>query len=272
MNKKNTYCEDVSKKMREFYQNSEVYYKELQTVANKEHYGSYFKYVNKYAKNNARLLDLGCGLGVAPYYFSLEGFNVYGIDVSSKFLSYSASFKQSNLHYISGSVFNLPFKDGTFDVAGSYDVIEHLPDIETFLRESIRVLKKGGIFVIICPSLITPFTPLKAVFCLNESHSIYTSRLTAFFRVFINFFLVLRKKLSPEVSFYYRKPFLDESTWKREVDAAYQVSPIDLKRFLERHDMEILQYQKDGPNFLHKVIGTILPDFASTVYVVARKK
>ena len=72
--------------------------------------------------------------------------------------------------------------------------------------------------------------------------------------------------------FNYRKPILDEMAWKRETDAVYCASPIDLKRFLESRKMTIVNYQNDGPSFLHKLVGRLLPDFASTVYLVAKKK
>jgi SAM-dependent methyltransferase len=38
----------------------------------------------------------------------------------------------------------LPYEDGTFDLVVSNQVIEHLPDTDTFVREAFRVLKPGG--------------------------------------------------------------------------------------------------------------------------------
>lgn len=261
----------LSNDMEKFYQSSNAYYSELQTVANRDHYSPYFKYVQKHAKSGARLLDLGCGLGVIPYFFSSDGFDAYGVDISLKFLGYSKKMQNSRLHYLNAKVFNLPFKDSSFDVVGNYDVIEHIPDVEAFLKEGIRVLKKGGVFVTICPSVVTPFTPLKAFFTMKENHSVYTNRWVALKSIFVNLFLVFKKKASPRADFFYRKPVLDEAAWRRETDAVYQSSPIDLKRFFEQNGMTILDYQKDGPTFLHRVVGTLLPDFASTIYIVARK-
>ncbi|MDO8748040.1 MAG: cobalamin-dependent protein [Candidatus Omnitrophota bacterium] len=261
----------LAEEMKNFYKNSNVYRSELQTVANREHYEAYFKYVKKFAKDGSRMLDLGCGLGVVPYYFSLDGYDAYGVDVSLKFMSYSSHLRNQRLHYLSTSVFSLPFKDETFDVVGNYDVIEHIPDIEGFLMEGMRVLKKSGILVIICPSVVTPFTPLKAFFSFKKNHSIYTNKCVAFISIFINLCLVIKKKLSKKIIFNYRKPILDEMAWKRETDAVYCASPIDLKRFLESRKMTIVNYQNDGPSFLHKLVGRLLPDFASTVYLVAKK-
>ncbi|MBI4244339.1 MAG: class I SAM-dependent methyltransferase, partial [Planctomycetes bacterium] len=40
----------------------------------------------------------------------------------------------------------LPFMDNSFDYAFSMNVIEHIKDPDTYLKESQRVLKTGGIF------------------------------------------------------------------------------------------------------------------------------
>ena len=45
----------------------------------------------------------------------------------------------------------LSFKDDIFKVVLSFDVIEHIPDYEAALRESFRVLCKGGKFIFTAP-------------------------------------------------------------------------------------------------------------------------
>lgn len=47
----------------------------------------------------------------------------------------------------------IPFSEGTFDVVMMFDVIEHIPNIEKFLREEIyRVLKEKGAFIFQTPN------------------------------------------------------------------------------------------------------------------------
>src|SRR5690606_12894911 len=48
----------------------------------------------------------------------------------------------------------LPFRDGTFDVLISVDLIEHLPGFETHLAEAARVLRSGGRYYIKTPNRV----------------------------------------------------------------------------------------------------------------------
>ena len=41
---------------------------------------------------------------------------------------------------------NLSFDDSEFKCVLSFDVLEHIPDYDAALRESYRVLKRGGKF------------------------------------------------------------------------------------------------------------------------------
>jgi SAM-dependent methyltransferase len=43
-----------------------------------------------------------------------------------------------------GSVCDLPFEDGQFDLAYSFKVLAHVPDIDSAVREAARVIRPGG--------------------------------------------------------------------------------------------------------------------------------
>lgn len=51
-----------------------------------------------------------------------------------------------------GDAKNIPFPDESFETVVSFDVIEHIDDDQLFLKESYRVLKRGGIFCIGTPN------------------------------------------------------------------------------------------------------------------------
>jgi SAM-dependent methyltransferase len=54
----------------------------------------------------------------------------------------------------------LTFPDASFDVVHSYDVLEHVDDVEAVVRETVRVLRPGGLALYI----LMPYT------CENGSH------------------------------------------------------------------------------------------------------
>src|SRR5262249_57965930 len=47
-----------------------------------------------------------------------------------------------------GSVYELPFVDGSFDVAYAHQVLQHLRERGLALREMLRVVKPGGIVAV----------------------------------------------------------------------------------------------------------------------------
>jgi SAM-dependent methyltransferase len=45
----------------------------------------------------------------------------------------------------------LPFRDGSFDRVGAYDVVEHVADLVALVAEVHRVLAPGGVFAVTTP-------------------------------------------------------------------------------------------------------------------------
>lgn len=69
-----------------------------------------------------RVLDAGCGRGQMVEFFQRKDYVASGIDISS----FAVQGNKSLLH---GTITDLPFKDGSFDLAWCCDVLEHLaPD------------------------------------------------------------------------------------------------------------------------------------------------
>jgi len=109
-----------------------------------------------------RLLDLGCGEGRHTLSAALTAPIVsVGLDLSRRDLATArtrcADFDvleqdERRPAFVEGDGARLPFADATFDRVICSEVLEHIPDYESFLREIKRVIKPGGIFAASVPS------------------------------------------------------------------------------------------------------------------------
>lgn len=79
-----------------------------------------------------------------------KNFDLYGIDISPVVCSYAkARLKKVNI--VQGDIRNLPFKDNFFDIVFDLSTLDHLPENQALkvLQEYTRVIKKGGVLVLI---------------------------------------------------------------------------------------------------------------------------
>jgi 2-polyprenyl-3-methyl-5-hydroxy-6-metoxy-1,4-benzoquinol methylase len=107
-----------------------------------------------------KLLDIGCGGGITTeslsyYYPKVE---IFGCDVSKQAIRYAKSFGSGRVEYSVIKNKRLPYKDNFFDACICLDVMEHIPDVNFFLKEVKRILKKNGKFFLLVPCEGQPFT------------------------------------------------------------------------------------------------------------------
>ena len=106
--------------------------------------------IKKYnLKSGASILDVGCGRGEFLEGFISKGLVGYGTDQSdyAEKLFSNIKFKKSDLEKE-----GIPFPDNFFDYVFSKSVIEHFFNPEVLSKEVLRVLKPGGLIIIMCPS------------------------------------------------------------------------------------------------------------------------
>lgn len=111
-------------------------------------------FISKWRAHNnpgaVRMLDLGCGGGIATLPLAQEGFAMTGIDDSARSVERAqraADAAHLPAHFVVGSVYALPFANASFDGLVCSDVIEHLHDLRQFAAEAFRVLRPGGTMV-----------------------------------------------------------------------------------------------------------------------------
>ena len=97
-----------------------------------------------------KLLDAGCGTGWFSRRAVELGAVVTSLDVGENLLNEVK--KKCETTRVVGDVTALKFKDNSFDIIVSSDVIEHTPDPAKAISEMARVLKKGGVLALTVPN------------------------------------------------------------------------------------------------------------------------
>lgn len=100
-------------------------------------------FLERFARDK-EVLEVGCGTGLL-----LEGMQSFvkharGLDLSPRMLDRA---RARGLDVVEGSALALPFPDSSFDVACSFKVLAHVPDLRLALSEMLRVVRPGGTVV-----------------------------------------------------------------------------------------------------------------------------
>jgi ubiquinone/menaquinone biosynthesis C-methylase UbiE len=96
--------------------------------------------VERYARGK-QALEVGCGTGLILDRVAGFASSACGIDLSGGMLARAAA---RGLSVAQASATELPIKSESVDVAYSFKVLAHIPDITTTMREMSRVVRPGG--------------------------------------------------------------------------------------------------------------------------------
>jgi ubiquinone/menaquinone biosynthesis C-methylase UbiE len=98
------------------------------------------------------LLEVGCGLGTDLVKLGKRGFSIIGIDLAPTVVAMARNHLET--YGLTGTVLrgnaeSLAFPSEKFDIVYSSGVLQHTPNIQKAVNEIHRVIRRGGIAVVI---------------------------------------------------------------------------------------------------------------------------
>ncbi|KIE04864.1 3-demethylubiquinone-9 3-methyltransferase [Candidatus Jidaibacter acanthamoeba] len=111
--------------------------------------------IEKEAKplSSMKILDIGCGGGLLTVPLGKLGADILGIDVTEKNIKIANAHKiknnlADNINFLHTTIEKLEQENEKFDVVITMEVVEHVADLNSFLKSSLNVLKPGGLIFI----------------------------------------------------------------------------------------------------------------------------
>ncbi|MDD5251901.1 MAG: class I SAM-dependent methyltransferase [Patescibacteria group bacterium] len=127
-------------------------------------------------KTGRKLLDVGTGMGYLLDEAARLGYDVHGLDISEYAVAKASERHPGKIRRGRLEEAGLPANE--YDVVTMTDLIEHVSDPTTLVKEAVRVLKPGGVLMILTPDFLGVSRRLLGPqwFQYKWEHVIYWSR------------------------------------------------------------------------------------------------
>lgn len=114
-----------------------------------------------------KIIELGCGVGLLTNALHQKGLDIVGSDISQTAIDYARA-KYPGLDFRVFDAEQMPWPDSSFDLVLSFDVLEHLHDVDGHLNEVRRILAPDGCYLLQTPNKLT-----NVIFETLKSRSFY---------------------------------------------------------------------------------------------------
>jgi ubiquinone/menaquinone biosynthesis C-methylase UbiE len=191
--------------------------------------------------------DVGCGAGTHSRVWAEAGHNVHALDVNAALVDLGRQRAAADGHDIDfrvGSATSLPWADGSMDVCVALELLEHVSDWESCMREFMRVVRPGGAVFVTTTNRLCPH---QAEFTL-PLYSWYP-------RAWQRHYEKLALSTRPEIANYAKYPAVHWFTWYGLRDVLAKEGFRSLDRF------DIMDLDEKGPiaRLIVKTIRAIPP-------------
>jgi len=100
------------------------------------------------AEPGDRLLDVGCGTGHWSRFFSSQGYEVVGVDISLSMIRNARSKCLEKTSLMVANASSLPFEKASFNIVTAMATLEFISNIESAVAEMLRCTKPDGKVII----------------------------------------------------------------------------------------------------------------------------
>jgi ubiquinone/menaquinone biosynthesis C-methylase UbiE len=128
----------------------------VERFSNEDEFTETLKYIKRYAPAGKKILDIGCGNGISCISFARTGYEVTAVEPDpSKTIGAGAirnlkkHYELDNIEVIEAYAEDISFESESFDIVYIRQAMHHANNLQKFISECSRVLKKGGLLITI---------------------------------------------------------------------------------------------------------------------------
>lgn len=99
--------------------------------------------------NEKLVLELGIGSGSSSRLWASQAAEFHGIDISKSIFSVSKTLRnlETDIILSQADLNHLPYENESFDIIVSNGVLHHTPNTKTSIKNTLKKLKKGGLYI-----------------------------------------------------------------------------------------------------------------------------
>lgn len=99
--------------------------------------------------NGKLVLEAGSGAGRFTEILALTGALIYSFDASEAvFANYASNGRKDNVAIFRANIYDIPFREKTFDYVFCLGVLQHTPDVKKSFQSLARMVRPGGSLIV----------------------------------------------------------------------------------------------------------------------------